>query len=185
MPPSRVAKPVRLSSTQRRQNAVSRIQKLGRQLFAMGRCTSCIQTDSVCWMMDGQSMCSTCRSKNKKVGECDGCFSVLEFDSLQDQRDKMQKEVEDKDRQISGLIAALMAAQKEKDRLQQDMQRMLDDQKRMLSRELEVLDAIDAASVPDASSARFAYSLDGGIVPSLRQMVDFENGTWQSGGVLG
>ena len=55
-------------------------------------------------------MCSTCRSKGKKVGECDGCFSVSDFDSLQEQREKMERDIVEKDRRIGELIAALTAA---------------------------------------------------------------------------
>ena len=102
------------SSTQRRHDAIVRIRKLGRQFFEMGRCTPCIVADSPCWMLEGQSLCSGCKQRNKKVGECDGCFSVSEFDNLQDQREKLQADVERKDREIGLLIDALTRSQKEK-----------------------------------------------------------------------
>jgi DNA repair exonuclease SbcCD ATPase subunit len=125
-------------------------------------------------MLEGQSLCNTCKSKNKKVGECDGCFSASDFDALQDQRERMQRDVEEKDRRIGELIAALTGAQREKEKLQKDMERLLGEQKRMLSRELEALDAIDEASASDASSARLAFSLDPAFLPALEQMSYFE-----------
>ena len=95
------------SSTQRRRDAVSRIKIFGREFFGMGRCTPCIESDSPCWMLEGQSLCSGYKLKNKKVGECDGCFSVSEFDELQDQRQRLQADVERQDKEISLLIEAL------------------------------------------------------------------------------
>jgi hypothetical protein len=127
-------------------------------------------------MLDGHSLCNTCKSKGKKVGECDGCFSVSDFDTLQDQREKMMNDISEKDRRIGELIAALTAAQKEKDSMQKKAEYLLSQQKRMLSRELEALDAIDEASTSDASSHRFAFSLDPAFEPALQQMVDFSNG---------
>jgi len=174
----RVAKrPSRPSSTQRRKDAVERIKKLGRQFFEMGRCSECIKTDSPCWMLDGQSMCNTCKGKNKRAGDCDGCFSISDFDALQDQREKMQRDVEEKDRRIGELIAALTAVQSEKSKLQGDMERLQLLQKRMLSRELEALDAIDEASTSDSPSSRLAFALDPAFVPSLEQLAYFSVGT--------
>jgi TolA-binding protein len=130
-------------------------------------------------MLDGQSMCNTCKGKNKKVGDCDGCFSVSEFDALQDQREKMQRDVEEKDRRISELISALTQAQSEKSKLQGDMERLQALQKRMLTRELEALDAIDEASTSDDSSTRLAFALDPAFVPSLEQLAYFSGETNQ------
>lgn len=179
MPPVRSPRPTRRTSTQRRIDASERIQKLGRQFFGMGRCSSCIESDSPCWMLEGQSLCNTCKRKNKKVGECDGCFSVSDFDNLQDQRERMQREIEEKDRRIGELISALTQAQNEKSKLQSDAERLLSEQKRMLSRELDSLESIDEAS-SDSSSARLAFSLDPAWLPSLEQMVGFDGGTDRS-----
>jgi Spy/CpxP family protein refolding chaperone len=99
---------------------------------------------------------------------------VSDFDALQDQRERMQRDVEEKDRRIGELIAALTATQREKDKLHKDMERLLSEQKRMLSRELEALDAIDEVSVSDGSSSRFAFALDPALVPSLEQIVGFD-----------
>ena len=141
-------------------------------------------------MLDGQSMCNTCRLKNKRVGDCDGCFSVLEFDSLQAQREKMMQDVEEKDREVRRLLdtlrqaaealgqasAAVSRAQQQKDHLQKSVDRLRDVQHQMLSREMGALDAIDEAS-SDEPSAQFAFALDSAFVPSLQQMVDFSGGT--------
>lgn len=166
----------RISSTQRRHNAAALVKQLGRQFFEMGRCSNCILSDSPCWMVEGQSMCNTCRGKNKKVGECDGCFSISDFDSLTDQREKMESQIREKDRRIGDLIAALTAAQKEKDNLVQSSERLLSEQKKMLNRELMALDAIDAlddSSNADSSTSRLAYALDPAFEPALQQMVRF------------
>jgi len=128
-------------------------------------------------MLDGQSMCNTCKGKNKRAGDCDGCFSISDFDALQDQREKMQRDVEEKDRRIGELIAALTAVQSEKSKLQGDMERLQLLQKRMLSRELEALDAIDEASTSDSPSSRLAFALDPAFVPSLEQLAYFSVGT--------
>ena len=85
-------------------------------------------------------MCNTCRLKNKRVGDCDGCFSVLEFDSLQAQREKMMQDVEEKDREVRRLLdtlrqaaealgqasAAVSRAQQQKDHLQKSVERLRD-----------------------------------------------------------
>ena len=118
-------------------------------------------------------MCDSCRRKGRKVGDCDGCFSVSDFDALQDQREKMQQDIVEKDRRIGELIAALTSAQREKDNLQKAAERLLEEQKRMLSREMSALDAIDEAFSLDVSSGRFAFSLDPAFKPALAQMVDF------------
>ncbi|KAK5308854.1 hypothetical protein LTR93_012348, partial [Exophiala xenobiotica] len=55
-------------------------------------------------------------------------------------------------------------------------ERLLEEQKRMLSREMSALDAIDEASSLDVSSSRFAFSLDPAFEPALAQMVDFSDG---------
>jgi len=173
---SRVVKrPPRPSSTKRRLEAAKRIESLGRQFVGMGRCSNCVVSDSPCWMLEGQSLCNTCKSKNKKVGECDGCFSASDFDNLQDQRERLQREAAEKDRRIGELIAALTQTQREKDEMQAKIQRLFETQKKMLSRELEALDVIDgvADSSTSSSSPRLAFSLDPAFVPALEQMVDF------------
>ena len=173
MPPVR-HKQTRVSSTTRRHNAIQRIQTLGRQYFGMGRCTNCQLTDSPCWLLEGQSMCGTCKRKGKKVGECDGCFSASEFDELTDQRERMQADIEAKDRQIQELISSLTAVQNEKNRLRESAENIAKLQKRMLSRELDALGEIDEASSSSGAS-HFAFALDSAVVPTMQQYVDFSS----------
>ena len=62
-------------------------------------------------------MCNFYKRKNKKVEEYNGYFSASKFDKLQDQRKRIQRNIEEKDRRISKLITTLTRVQQEKDRL--------------------------------------------------------------------
>lgn len=142
-----------LSSTQRRLNAVALAEAFGDKATAMGRCSACIHSNSVCWMLEGQSMCGACKRKNKKVGECDGVFSREEFDDLETQRNRALAEAEVKDKELEFLLSALQKNRQEKSALQARAQRFREQQQQMLSRELAALDDIEASSSEPSSVA--------------------------------
>jgi hypothetical protein len=135
-----------LSSTQRRHNAVALVEAFGNKATAMGRCSACVHSNSVCWMLEGQSMCGACKRKNKKVGECDGVFSREEFDNLEAQRNRALAEAEAKDKELELLLSALQKNRQEKSALQARAQKFREQQQQMLSRELAALDEIDSSS---------------------------------------
>ena len=70
-------------------------------------------------------MCNTCREKGKRVGDYNGCFSVNDFKALADQRNKMQKDIVEKDRRIGELISLLTQAQREKEYMVKQSDRLL------------------------------------------------------------
>ncbi|KAK4934365.1 hypothetical protein LTR10_024351 [Elasticomyces elasticus] len=117
-------------------------------------------------------MCGSCKRKNKKVGECDGVFSRVEFDSLQAQRDRALQGAEEKDKELDRLLAAVEKTRKEKAVLQARAQQFRDQQSQMLSRELAALDDIDAAS-PSKTSVAIDNSFDWNQVLQL----EFEKST--------
>ncbi len=135
-----------LSSTQRRLNAVALAEAFGDKATAMGRCSSCVQSNSVCWMLEGPSMCGAGKRKNKKVGECDGVFSREEFDGLEAQRKRALAEAEAKDKELEFLLSALQRNRQEKSALQAKAQKFREQQQEMLTREFAALDDIESSS---------------------------------------
>jgi len=170
MPQYRIAKPER-SSTVRRQNFVRRIETFGRELLAMGRCTPCQSSNSVCFMLDGHSKCSSCTKKGVKY--CDGVFSDEEFDSLTAQRDRLTEAARQKGAELAGLIAAAGKAHAERERLQKEADVLLEKQKQMLIREAESLDALDHIDPPERASSTVFVGLDD---KQLEEMFELEPG---------
>ena len=163
MPQFRVQK--NNSSTSRRHTAIARIEVLGRQRFAMGRCTPCQQSNSLCFMLDGYAKCSSCTKKG--VRDCDGNFSAEEFDALTAQRNKLTEAARRKDEEIKTMLAeaarvqlAMSQANAERERLQREADNLLDKQKRMLTQELESLDELDHIDPPLIASSTVFVGLD-------------------------
>jgi len=157
MSSSRVTKYPR-SSTSRRHIAVAKIEKLGRQLFEMGRCTPCQNSDSFCWVLEGRSKCSSCLKKG--VGNCDGNFSEAEFDALERKKQEIKEKAAEQRAEIGRLAAeaasayaavaaataALAKAQQEESRLELQAGKYAEAQSRMLRQELDALEALEEAS---------------------------------------
>lgn len=157
MPQYRVAK-VDRSSTSRRHSLISRIESFGRQKFDMGRCTPCQNSNSLCFILDGYSRCSSCMKKGVKY--CDGTFSVEEFDALTAQRNRLQEAARQKDEELKGMLReaariqeALSSANAERERLQRESDELLEKQRRMLVREAEALDELDSVDPPPIASS--------------------------------
>lgn len=147
MSSSRVEKRDR-SSTQRRRDAISRIEKIGRQLFDMGRCTPCQRSDSFCFVLEGRNKCSSCAKKGVKT--CDGNFSVVEFDTLERKKLELKQRARDKRAEVGRLAAAaasayaaLAAAQQEEQQIESEAGKFSEAQSRMLRQELQALDALE------------------------------------------
>ena len=135
------------SSTLRRQKASSKIQALGFQLFDMGRCSSCQNSNSLCFVLKGYSKCSSCVKKNVR---CDGKFSEVEFDALDSKKRDVQSQAREKRAEVGRLAAAaaaaytaLAAAQQEEAELQERVDRYAEAQSRMLRQELTALDDLE------------------------------------------
>lgn len=157
MPQFRVAKPAR-SSTLRRQKLIDRIESFGHELFGMGRCTPCQNSNSVCFVLDGCSKCSACTKKGVKY--CDGTFSDEEFDSLTAQRNRLVEAARQKGAELAQLIAAVNKAHSERERLQREADSLLERQKQMLVREAESLDALDHVDPPEKASSTVFIGMD-------------------------
>ena len=108
MPQFRISKNSR-SSTSRRQVVISRIETFGRKRVDMGRCTPCLNTNSICFMLDGYKKCSSCTKKG--VRECDGVFSAEEFDALTAQRNRLMEATHRKDDEIKRMLEEATRAQ--------------------------------------------------------------------------
>ncbi|KAM0737990.1 hypothetical protein ACQRIT_000794 [Beauveria bassiana] len=147
---ARVSKSYR-SSTQRRHDLISRIEKLGLQLLDMGRCTPCREKGSLCFVLKGYTKCSSCIKRN--VTHCDGNFSVEEFDHIESQKERLRQEAQRKRQEVGRLAAAAAAAysalaqaQQEEINIASQLDRFSETQSRMLRQEAFALDSIDEPS---------------------------------------
>lgn len=152
MSAGRIAK----SSTQRRKDAISRINVLGIQLLDMGRCTPCQASGDLCFVMKGYKKCSMCMKKD--IRHCDGNFSPEEFDHIEAQKQKLRIEAQQKRQEVGRLAAAAAAAYAALAKAQQeeiDMSTKIDEfsekQSRMLRQELDALDLLDGAGCAEAA----------------------------------
>jgi hypothetical protein len=161
MPQFRVSKNNR-SSTTRRHALIARIESFGFQKFAMGRCTPCQNANSLCFMLDGYSKCSSCLKKG--VPYCDGVFSEEDFDALTAQRNRLTEAARRKGEEIKEMLAeaARVHAQMmadvsrvhaERERLQQDADNLLEKQRKMLVQEANALEDLDHIDPPPIASS--------------------------------
>ena len=81
-------------------------------------------------MLDGYKKCSSCTKKGVK--ECDGVFSVEEFDALTAQWNRLTEAARRKDEEIKGMLAeaarmqlAMSQAHLERERLQREADDLL------------------------------------------------------------
>jgi hypothetical protein len=155
MSSSRISKNYR-SSTQRRKDVVSRIEKVGIQLFDMGRCTACQESGSLCFVLKGLSKCNSCTRKG--IQHCDGNFSTDEFDHLEAQKRKLHADAQAKRQEVGRLAAAAAAAytalaraQQEEVDLSSQIDRYSEAQSRMLRQELHALDELDKSGAPEVA----------------------------------
>lgn len=128
----------------------------------MGRCTPCSLANESCIVLKGYSKCCRCTSRGER--SCDGDFSELEFNQLEQQKAVLRVRAQEKRAEVGRLAAAaaaayqaLAAAQKEEIDIQNELDRHTESQSQMLVRELETLDALDAL---DSSAV---VSLDDGL----------------------
>lgn len=177
------------SSTQRRRDAISRIEKIGKQLFDMGRCTPCQRSDSFCFVLEGHSKCSSCAKKGVK--NCDGNFSVVEFDTLEHKKLEVQQRQRDKRAEVgrraaavASAYAALVLAQREEQQLEDEANKFSEAQSRMLRQELQALDALD--DVTEFEPQVGVLSDDGPVWDDPAMLALFqENSGYGFDGILG
>ena len=157
MPSSRIEKRPR-SSTQRRHLLVQKIELIGKQLFDMGRCTPCQNSDSFCFVLEGRSKCSSCLKKG--VASCDGNFSEAEFDALERKKQEIKREALAQRAEVGRLAAAyaevasaLAKAQLKENELEKQADRYAEAQSRMLRQELSALTALEEVSPSGPSVA--------------------------------
>lgn len=170
-------------STLRRQNASSKIKTLGYQLFDMGRCSACQNGNSLCFVLKGYSKCSSCVKKNIR---CDGKFSEVEFEALDQRKREVQSRAQEKRAEVGRLAAAAAAAytalaeaQREEAELQDKVDRYAETQSRMLRQELNALDELEESR---SSELPVGVLSDGDFVWDDSEMVLFLQ---EPGGTVG
>lgn len=166
------------SSTQRRHTAVKLIEKTGKQLFDMGRCTPCQKANTFCFVLEGRSKCSSCTKKGVKQ-HCDGVFSEAEFEDLEQKKRELRRQVSEQHAEIgrkaaavASACAALAQAQQEARRLEQEVDNYAEAQSRMLRQELEALDALEEANpseLPVAVLSGEEFVWDDSLVLAMMQ----------------
>jgi hypothetical protein len=174
------------SSTQRRHEAADRIKAIGIQLLGMGRCTSCQNSNSLCFVVAGRNRCSSCEKKNSQ--KCDGKFSTTEFDFIEKEKQKLKQQAADQRAEVGRLAmaaaaayAALSAAQQRESELDRRVDKYVETQSRMLRQELEALDALEEGSNP---SDHVALMSDDGMFWSegLTELPSWESAMREAGG---
>ena len=156
------------SSTQRRADAATRIERIGIELSDMGRCTPCQKSGSLCFVLKGYSKCSSCTKKN--IRRCDGNFSVAEFDDIDKKRAALREDARRKREEVSRLAAAaaqaysaLAQAQKEENEISSRLERCSEAQSRMLRQELLALDSLSEETGEVSLEAPFPWETSEGL----------------------
>jgi len=157
---------------ERRLDLALRISVLGIEHLAMGRCTPCQNSNSVCFMLDGYSKCSTCTKKS--LSYCDGMFSISEFDALTAKRNRLVEAARRKGEKLRSLLKEVAQATSEQEQLQKEADDLLAKQKQLLLQEAQALDALDHADPPPQASSTILVGLDDA---QLEQMFELDPGS--------
>lgn len=167
------------SSTVRRRELVLKIESFGASLPDMGRCTPCKNSESVCFVLDGYTKCSSCIRKG--VSSCDGAFDASEFDCLTAKRERCAEAARRKGEEVHTLLAQVQAslsllsqARSEQERLQRQSDQLLEKQRKMLVREAVALEEIDSTEPPPQASATVVVGMDDA---QLEAMFELEPGS--------
>ena len=126
------------SSTARRKRLADKIDLLG--FPAMAPCPQCVSSGAKCWIQKNSARCSSCNRKNIV---CDGNFSEAEFDSLEAQKTKLKVQRVEARSRLTKLAWALLAAQKEQDKLDTQLDKIHRRQEQMVELEAKALDELD------------------------------------------
>jgi hypothetical protein len=109
-------------------------------------------------MLDGYHKCSSCTKKGVK--ECDGNFSVEEFDCLTAKRNRLVEAARRKGEELQQLLASAAKIHAERERLQKESDDLLEKQKKMLLREANALDELDHLDPPPQASSTVLVGMD-------------------------
>jgi hypothetical protein len=138
-----------LSSTERRHRDIQKIILIGIELFEMGRCTPCQNSNAICFVLKGYNKCSSCMRKGVKT--CDGNFSEAEFDSLESKKKEFRSKALTQRVEVARLVteaakayAALTEAQQAEIAFEKKAEKYAEAQSRMLLQELKSLDELEA-----------------------------------------
>ena len=131
----------------------------------MGRYTSYLNFNSIYFMLNGYTKCLFYIKKGVK--ECNGVFSVDEFNALIVQRNRLLKAAYRKDEEIKGMLVeatyvqlALSQANVERKRLQRKVDGLLRKQEKMLVQELKSLDELNYVNPPLVASSTILVALN-------------------------
>ena len=158
------------SKADQRRRLASKIETLG--IPTMAPCPQCLKSNSICIVRQGYARCSCCVRKNI---QCGGTFSDAEFDSLENQKQKLQRERVAVRDQLVSLAHQIIAAQRLQSSIEQRLDSVTAKQSEMVDREARLLGELESAdpgqelavmsdgfSLDDPSWSAFVAGLDGG-----------------------